>query len=409
MDSVVSRLCLQTLVGDKIVGTVGDLKKVVHLQTGQPPEEQVLVFFGQEMEDERMLSSYPLKSTSSIILLPKLESSSAGDVELDLVFCVDCTGSMGGYIKTAQENITNIVESIIASESADIRFALVMYRDHPPQDSTYVTQIREFTSDITIMRHYVNEMQAAGGGDTPEAMTSGLFQSLSLPYRDTATKVCVLIADAPPHGLSGSGDGFPNGDPNTEDLLSISRQLATRGIRVYCVGCEPSISSYVEATSWMKWTAELCSGRYVSLQRANFLSNIIIGGCREELNLDKLAKEVIVEKNKMSKEGFIFEEDIDSRKKAASLIASQLNDRKQTTVELQFHELPNSNAFKFYNVFNDAQNLSDVKALIAANKFEPYLDPKQKLGITNESDGVLVLTVSITMEHVMKIFDRISK
>jgi len=259
------------------------------------------------------------------------------------------------------------------------------------------------------MKRYVDEMKAMGGGDTPEAMASGLFQSLNLPYRDHATKVCILIADAPPHGLAGpsGGDSLPNGDTDCEDLLSISRQLASRGIRVYMVGCEPSIVSFVEATSWMKWTAELCSGRYISLTRANLLSSIIIGGCREEINLDKLAKEVRAEMDKLRSKGYDIQQDLDSRRKLASLIANQLNERKLTTLELHFDELPNAKAFQYYNVFHDAKDLNEAKEMIKASKFEPYADPKQKAGVTKASDEATVQVVSITEEHVIRVFHRI--
>ena len=32
-----------------------------------------------------------------------------------------------------------------------------------------------------------------------------------LSWREEATKICVFIADAPPHGMGANGDGFPNG------------------------------------------------------------------------------------------------------------------------------------------------------------------------------------------------------
>jgi hypothetical protein len=44
---------------------------------------------------------------------------------------------------------------------------------------------------------------AAGGGDGPEAVTSGLAATLTdLEWRKDAAKMVVLIADAPPHGTS---------------------------------------------------------------------------------------------------------------------------------------------------------------------------------------------------------------
>ncbi|CAF5217705.1 unnamed protein product, partial [Rotaria magnacalcarata] len=52
---------------------------------------------------------------------------------LDLVFVMDCTGSMGSYIASATSNIRDIVQEIVISEKSDIHLALVEYRDHPPQ------------------------------------------------------------------------------------------------------------------------------------------------------------------------------------------------------------------------------------------------------------------------------------
>lgn len=50
---------------------------------------------------------------------------------LDLVFAVDCTGSMGSYIMAAQENIRNIIDGVVREEQVNVRFGLVCYRDHP--------------------------------------------------------------------------------------------------------------------------------------------------------------------------------------------------------------------------------------------------------------------------------------
>ena len=49
------------------------------------------------------------------------------------------------------------------------------------------------------------------GGDAPEAVADALNEVSRLSWRPASTKICVFIADAPPHGLGGSGDGFPNG------------------------------------------------------------------------------------------------------------------------------------------------------------------------------------------------------
>merc|ERR1719247_2678372 len=102
------------------------------------------------------------------------------DRQLDLCFLCDATGSMGQYIYSAQKNICSIVEKVVASEQADVRFALVSYRDHPPQDSTYVTKVFPFTADVGVMQANVGTMSASGGGDGPEAVTAALHDALHL-------------------------------------------------------------------------------------------------------------------------------------------------------------------------------------------------------------------------------------
>jgi len=46
---------------------------------------------------------------------------------------MDCTGSMGAYIKSATDNIRSIVDEIVTKEKMTVRLALIEYRDHPPQ------------------------------------------------------------------------------------------------------------------------------------------------------------------------------------------------------------------------------------------------------------------------------------
>merc|ERR1711924_201198 len=56
--------------------------------------------------------------------------------KLDLVFTMDCTGSMGAYIEAAKQGITRITERLAQAEGYNLRYSLVAYRDHPPQDSS---------------------------------------------------------------------------------------------------------------------------------------------------------------------------------------------------------------------------------------------------------------------------------
>ena len=65
--------------------------------------------------------------------------------QLDIAFVVDCTGSMTNYITQAQQSIHNIVTDI-SRAAYDVRFALIEYRDHPPQEDSFIIRSIPFTN-----------------------------------------------------------------------------------------------------------------------------------------------------------------------------------------------------------------------------------------------------------------------
>eukprot|EP00039_Didymoeca_costata_P027032 m.17262 g.17262 ORF g.17262 m.17262 type:complete len:342 (+) comp5963_c0_seq1:199-1224(+) len=211
---------------------------------------------------------------------------------LDVAFAMDCTGSMGSYIKSAQESIATIAQQVVTHEKADCRFALVEYRDHPPQDSTFVTRVHPFTASLPDMRKNLDQCRAQGGGDEPEAVAAALEDCLKLDWRAQATKIVVLISDAPPHGLGQGHDGFPNGCPLGNDPITTCRNMAENEITLYCIGCEPSINKYRDFFEGM---CHITGGQYCGLGKASGLTDVIVGGAREEMGLKKLMRDVDAE------------------------------------------------------------------------------------------------------------------
>ena len=223
--------------------------------------------------------------------------------ELDLAFIMDCTGSMGSYIETARRHIKEIVDEIVSSSNSDVRVALVEYRDHPPQDSSFVTKTYNFTDSVFLVKLWLNAARASGGGDGPEAVGEGLYQATKLSWRPKATKVAVLISDAPPHGLVPSEDSsFKNGDPNGHDPMHIVRNMAQMGITMYVIGCEPAIVPYKDFFMALEY---LTGGQYVPLSKPELLVDVVTGGAKEELSIQKfeeLVKAAIEKANATGKE-----------------------------------------------------------------------------------------------------------
>ena len=114
--------------------------------------------------------------------------------KVDLAFIVDCTGSMGSHIRQAQKHVRSIAETV-ARTAFNVKLALVEYRDHPPQDNSFITRTHDFTHSLDEMKRWVDGMSASGGGDGPEAVACALDDAAKLSYRKDATKICVIICE----------------------------------------------------------------------------------------------------------------------------------------------------------------------------------------------------------------------
>ncbi|KAK7464659.1 hypothetical protein VKT23_005866 [Stygiomarasmius scandens] len=215
---------------------------------------------------------------------------------LDLVFVQDCTGSQGSYISSATKNIENICGHIFESGKLqvreDLRIGLVAFRDHPPQDHTYIVKNFGFSSDISKVQKDLSSLYASGGGDGPEAVTAALVEALNMDWRENASKMVVLIADAPPHGIGEYGDGFDEGSPDGHDPLQVARMMASRGITLFFVACEPALSGYQYATDFYKAITGITSGLMLPLTTADLLTHAIVGSVLENLDMERLVREV---------------------------------------------------------------------------------------------------------------------
>ncbi|KAF9533223.1 hypothetical protein CPB83DRAFT_846085 [Crepidotus variabilis] len=223
-------------------------------------------------------------------------SMETGKKQLDLVFVQDCTGSQGTYISSATKNIEAICAHIFESgrlqSPEDLRVGLVAFRDHPPQDHTYVTKNFGFSSDTSQVHKHLSTLYASGGGDGPEAVTAALAETLNMEWRPNATKMVVLIADAPPHGIGEYGDGFDDGSPDGHDPLQVARQMASRGITLFFVACEPALSGYSYATDFYQAITSITSGLMLPLLTADLLAHAIVGSVLENLDMERLIHEV---------------------------------------------------------------------------------------------------------------------
>jgi len=115
---------------------------------------------------------------------------------VDIVLCMDTTGSMGRYIESVRKMLIPMMREIIAGFT-DWRIGMVLFRDYPPD--LYVTKIIPFTKDFSLFQRQLNSIVAWGGGDEPEAVYEALYNGADKFAWKAESRLLVLVGDAPPH------------------------------------------------------------------------------------------------------------------------------------------------------------------------------------------------------------------
>jgi hypothetical protein len=156
-----------------------------------------------------------------------LDADLPSPAEVDVLFLVDATGSMGDEIERLKASMISVSEQIAALPSApSARFSMVVYRDRGEE---YLTRTFDFTDDVQAFTAALSEVVADGGGDTPEALGSGLDDAVhGVSWREEgAVKLVFLLADAAPH-LAGEP-----GYEDEPDYATVLRDAAASGIKVF--------------------------------------------------------------------------------------------------------------------------------------------------------------------------------
>ncbi|ODN74193.1 hypothetical protein L202_07641 [Cryptococcus amylolentus CBS 6039] len=315
-------------------------------------------------------------------------SGSSRGKSIDLVFILDCTGSMQKYINSVRDHIIGICDMIRGEEGLngpdDLRVAVVNYRDHPPQDSTYIYKFHPFTSDIPELQTYIKGLTgthysahpyahrtdvlatASGGGDGPEAVTSAMAATLTeLEWRREAARMAVLVADAPPHGIGEGGDQFKGGDPLGHDPLVVARTMAQNGITMFMVACEDTLSGYSHAVDFFQAICNMTSGVMLPLFSADLLAMTIVGSVLENMDMERLITEIGMEVAQRIKEKG---ESMESVEEVAQELHERLLLRNEQTKQVRLPEVyvPHENAKKNVSTWMNASCLGDAVPHILA-------------------------------------------
>ncbi|MEQ8765033.1 MAG: FHA domain-containing protein [Planctomycetota bacterium] len=115
---------------------------------------------------------------------------------VEIVFVFDSTSSMANVIDDVKQSLDRMI-TILTWIVPHARLGVVTFRDH---GDDYVVRQLPLTRSRYQILNWVDRIEAAGGGDVPEAVLEGLESAIkSMPWSERSQQVIVLIGDAPPH------------------------------------------------------------------------------------------------------------------------------------------------------------------------------------------------------------------
>ena len=190
-----------------------------------------------ESEMENFIKNYNILK-EDFKLLEEYELKIFKDTNLDIMFIMDLTGSMGIWLSEAKKSVNNIIEEITDNNpGSKIRISFIGYRDFLDISEKRVYETQEFTENLNEFNNFISKLDCSGGGDEPEDVVGALRQALNMKW-ESNSKYAILVCDAPCHGKKYhniSYDKFSDGDPEGVLLEDVIKKFYEKGITFYCI------------------------------------------------------------------------------------------------------------------------------------------------------------------------------
>ena len=150
---------------------------------------------------------------------------------MDVVFCVDATGSMGSTIEAAKKKCISIAEKVKENnQDMNIQYGAVFYRD-PVDSRSDTNEFFRLSENVEELQNWISTQNATGGGDMPEDWVGAFRLVLNdVGLRENSIKLVIVFADAPAHGKVFCGS--VNHEDQTPLLINLIHQFIEKGIDI---------------------------------------------------------------------------------------------------------------------------------------------------------------------------------
>ena len=221
-----------------------------------------------------------------------------GEYNVDIVMCIDATGSMGGIIDTVKASALTFHEQLQAAmEAADkavdiLRVKVIVFRDYGRDGDGAMAESQFFTlpDQASEFSAYVSGIEARGGGDIPENALEAIALALKSEWTTAPGKkrhVVLMFTDAPalPLGARKDCPNYPADMP--ADLAALGamwegttdNQEATYNPNAgRLVVFAPNAEPWTELTVWNRyWHAPSKAGEGLSEFDMTTVLDLLVG------------------------------------------------------------------------------------------------------------------------------------
>ncbi|HEV7302428.1 MAG TPA: vWA domain-containing protein [Tepidisphaeraceae bacterium] len=178
------------------------------------------------------------------------------EIDVDVFFLVDTTGSMGSLIDSVKTGFANIANELISDlPNADLHFAAAEFKDFEDGGSfsNGLEIDQSLTSNLSAVQGAINGWSASGGGDTPEqnlAAMEKLANNWSLyGGRQGAQQIVIYAADI--LGWEDGAKGYPY--PSLDVVIG---SLVAADVAVYALS-NYGVGERLDADGYLDWYLQI--------------------------------------------------------------------------------------------------------------------------------------------------------
>lgn len=150
-----------------------------------------------------------------------------GEYCVDIVMCIDATGSMAPIINEVKDNAMSFYQKFIDSmeehdkEVSELRIKVIVFRDYICDSEPMVeSEFFSLPAQNSAFKNFVSNIEACGGGDGPENALEAIALALKSKWTTSGSRrrhVVLVFSDAPALALGERADclNYPTNLPKS--------------------------------------------------------------------------------------------------------------------------------------------------------------------------------------------------